>query len=136
MLSTRKVAAGFQAEGIRTAHVDGTTPNNVRDTMMQRFQDGDLDVICNYEIISEGFDAPDCDCIILGAPTASIVRYLQRAGRGMRPGEGKTTLILDLAGMSYYFGAADQPREWTLADGAIKPEKLGVLPFTPEDIRR
>ena len=102
---------------------------------MNRLRSGELDVVCNHDIISEGFDAPGVGCVIVGAPTASIVRYLQRAGRAMRPGQDKTALILDLAGIAHCFGPADEPREWTLADGAIRPT-AGVLPIAPEDIRK
>ena len=131
---SREVADAFNAAGVSAAHVDGKTPIEQRRAVMERFRSGDLAVVCNFDIISEGFDAPACDAVILGAPTASVVRYLQRAGRARRP--GKTAWILDLAGMSHYFGPSNQEREWTLADGAIKPKTGGLLPFDPEDVRR
>ena len=135
---SRKVAQLFRDSRISAEHVDGKTPEDVRDEMMERFRHGKLKVICNFDIISEGFDAPDCDCIIIGGPTASIVRYLQRAGRVMRPGDNKQALILDMAGLSYYngFGTVERERKWSLADGAINPESNRFLPFKPEDIRR
>lgn len=125
----------FNSAGIRAAHVDGTTPPNIRDRVMRQFRDGELDVVCNFDIVSEGFDAPDCDCVIIGAPTASVVRYLQRAGRVMRPGEGKDAFILDLAGLVYYLGTPDQKREWTLADGVIAVNG-NTFPIAPEDVVR
>ena len=135
---SREVAQLFRDSRISAEHVDGKTPEDVRDKMMERFRQGKLKVICNFDIISEGFDAPDCDCIIIGGSTASIVRYLQRAGRVMRPGDNNQALILDMAGVSYYngFGTVERERKWSLADGAVKPDTNKFLPFEPEDIRR
>ena len=66
---------------------------------------------------------------MLGAPTRSVTRYLQQAGRAMRPGEGKTALVLDLAGISHELGLPDEVREWDLADGEIRqPKKAHAAP--------
>ena len=67
----------------------------------------------------EGFDAPRCDVVMLGSKTSSTTRYLQQCGRAMRPREGKTALILDLAGISHELGLPDETREWSLEDGEI-----------------
>ena len=53
-----------------------------------------LDVVGNCDLISEGFDAPACEAILMGSPTTSVTRYLQQAGRAMRPGQDKVALIL------------------------------------------
>ena len=132
---SREVAAEFNAAGFNAAHVDARTPAPLREEAMDELRSGDLDIVCNHDIISEGFDAPDVGCIILGAPTASVVRYLQRCGRGRRPGDGKRTMILDLAGIVHYFGESNAERKWTLDDGVILPA-TGVLPFDQEDSRR
>ena len=91
-----------------------------RDRVMNGLKTGGLDVVGNCDLISEGFDAPGCEAVIIGAPTSSVTRYLQQAGRAMRPGEGKTALILDLAGISHDLGLPDDVREWDLADGEIR----------------
>ena len=132
---SRDTAAAFNAAGIRAVHVDGNTPPEARESAMTRLRSSDIDIVCNHNIISEGFDAPDVSCIILGAPTDSIVRYLQWCGRGRRPGDGKRTMILDLAGIAHYFGEPNVDREWTLDDGVIRPNH-GVITLRPEDSMR
>ena len=53
-----------------------------RDRVMNGLKTGGLDVVGNCDLISEGFDAPGCEAVIIGAPTSSVTRYLQQAGRG------------------------------------------------------
>ena len=101
-----KCAQGLRARGVRAEHVDGDDPPARRDRIMLEFKTGGIDVVGNCDIISEGFDAPTCEAVLLGAPTRSVTRYLQQAGRAMRPGEGKTALVLDLAGISHELGVA------------------------------
>ena len=122
---SRRVAEKLMAQGVRAAHVDGEDPPARRDRIMAEFRAGALDVVCNCDIISEGFDAPSCDTVILGKHTASVTRYLQWCGRAARPGPEKIALILDLVQVSYELGLPDETREWTLADGEVKTRPGG-----------
>ena len=101
---SKKVCAGLRERGVRAEHVDGTDPTARRDRIMNELRTGGLDVVGNCDLISEGFDAPACEVIIMGSPTQSVTRYLQQAGRAMRPGIGKTALILDCAGNAHELG--------------------------------
>ena len=126
---SKQVCEGLRARGVRAEHVDGDDPPARRDRIMLEFKTGGIDVVGNCDIISEGFDAPTCEAVLLGAPTRSVTRYLQQAGRAMRPGEGKTALVLDLAGISHELGLPDEVREWDLADGEIRqPKKAHAAP--------
>ena len=126
---SRRVCEGLRNAGFRAEHVDGDDPPARRDRIMTEFRTGGIDVVGNCDIISEGFDAPTCEAVLLGAPTRSVTRYLQQAGRAMRPGEGKTALVLDLAGISHELGLPDEVREWDLADGEIRqPKKAHAAP--------
>ena len=120
---SKKVCAGLQAVGVRAAHVDGTDSTARRDRIMNELRTGGLDCVGNVQLIDEGFDAPGCDCVLLGAPTTSVTRYLQQCGRAMRPGPDKTALILDLAGNAHELGLPDEVREWTLDDGEVNEDK-------------
>ena len=117
---SKRVAAELQAQGYRAAHVDGDDHYEKRARILNEFGTGGLDVVCNCDIISEGFDVPACDVVILGAPTQSVSRYLQCTGRGMRirPGKIETT-VLDLTGNSYRLGLVQDDRKWSLADGEV-----------------
>lgn len=116
---SRRVCAGLRERGVRAEHVDGTDSPARRDRVMNALKTGGLDVVGNCDLISEGFDAPGCEVVIMGAPTRSVTRYLQMAGRAMRPGPDKEALILDLGGSSHELGLPDDVRQWTLEDGEV-----------------
>ena len=120
---SRRVVERLNAEGVKAAHVDGDDHAARRDRIMAEFRDGAIQVVGNCDLISEGFDAPGCSVIMMGSPTLSITRYLQQAGRAMRPGLGKRALILDLSGISHELGLPDEPREWTLEDGEVSERR-------------
>ena len=120
---SKRVCEGLRERGVRAEHVEGTDPTARRDRIMNELRTGGLDVVGNCDLISEGFDAPACEVIIMGSPTQSVTRYLQQAGRAMRPGIGKTALILDCAGNAHELGLPDEVREWTLDDGEVNEDK-------------
>ena len=70
--------------GINAAHVDGTTSNARREQVIQEFKDGDIQVLCNYGVLTTGFDAPNTDEVFISRPTNSVVLYSQMIGRGLR----------------------------------------------------
>ena len=116
---SKQVCAALRARGVRAEHVDGTDTMGRRDRVMLEFKSGDVDVVGNCDLISEGYDAPACEAVLLGAPTNSVTRYLQQAGRPMRYLPGKTALALDLAGISHDLGLPDDVREWSLESGEL-----------------
>ena len=69
---------------IKADHVDGSTPRVTRANIIARFRNQEINVLCNYEVLSTGFDAPKVDCVFLARPTASVVLYSQMIGRGLR----------------------------------------------------
>jgi DNA repair protein RadD len=70
--------------GVEAAHVDGATPERTRRSLVDRFRAGELQVICNYGVLSTGFDAPNADSVIIARPTRSAILYSQMVGRGLR----------------------------------------------------
>ena len=112
----RITAERLTQEGVRAAYVGDDTKMEVRDTTFERFGEGLLDVVCNVSLVDEGFDVPRCDAIMDVAPTASLTRYMQRNGRGLRYIPGKTAVLMDLAGNVYRHGSPDIDRTWSLED--------------------
>lgn len=107
----------FLKEGIRAEHVDGETPPGIREAAIERFRQGQTQVLSNVELFGEGFDLPAMEAAILLRPTQSLGLYLQQVGRALRPYEGKNhAVILDHVGNCQRFGLPDQEREWSLAD--------------------
>ena len=111
---SEQIAKEFQSAGIKAMHVDGNTNKKERETIMSDFRSGEIRVIVNVDLISEGFNVPDCSCVILARPTKSLVLYIQQAMRAMRYQSGKEAIILDHVGNVHEFGLPDMDREWTI----------------------
>ncbi|WP_206538449.1 DEAD/DEAH box helicase [Listeria fleischmannii] len=111
---SKKMAASFQEANIPSEHIDGKTPKLVRDEIIQKFRDGEIKVLCNLDLIGEGFDVPDCSTVIMLRPTQSLSLYIQQSMRGMRYRPGKTSIIIDHVGNVTRFGLPDMERTWSL----------------------
>ena len=84
--------------------------------------------------MSEGFDVPGCETVIIGAPTASLTRYLQRIGRCMHDAN-HLARIIDLAGLVHHnkMGPGDRLRVWDLIEGDKTPAMPQLLSENPKD---
>ena len=107
-------AKAFRNAGIKAEHIDGETPKNQRDRIISDFRKGDITILCNVDLISEGFDVPDCECSILLRPTHSLTLYIQQAMRCMRYRPDKKAIIIDHVGNYARHGMPDDDRKWTL----------------------
>lgn len=117
---SKAMAAEFQAAGINAAHFDGDTPKAERSRIIADFRAGRIQILCNVDLVSVGFDCPDCECCILLRPTMSTALYIQQACRALRPAPGKTAVILDHVGNVLRHGLPDETRNWTLEGGMQK----------------
>lgn len=107
------ICSEFKAAGINIVRIDSQTSREERRIDVQRFRNGQIDIIVNVDIFSEGFDCPDIEFIQLARPTKSLVKYLQQVGRGLRPTKGKTKcVILDNVGSHALFDLPDSDRDW------------------------
>jgi superfamily II DNA or RNA helicase len=103
----------YQSYGVNIDMIDGTTPKSIREALLADFKVGNLQVIVNVNIFSEGFDCPDIEFIQLARPTKSLAMFLQQIGRGLRTAEGKEKgLILDNVGLYNRFGTPMANRRW------------------------
>jgi superfamily II DNA or RNA helicase len=101
--------------GIKAAHVDGEIPKGRRWAIINEFRENKLQVLCNYGVLSTGFDAPKIDVVFISRPTASVVLYSQMIGRGLRgPSIGGTDecKIIDLIDNITGFGNEDSVYEY------------------------
>lgn len=86
-----EMSARLNLEGIPAAAVSGDTPTVARRYFLERFQRGEIRVLCNHTVLSTGFDAPKTDMILIARQVFSPVRYMQMVGRGLRgPKNGGT----------------------------------------------
>lgn len=107
-------ASVFNANGYPAAHIDAKTPKDERSAIVQKFREGEIKVLCNVDLIGEGFDVPDCSTVIMLRPTKSLSLFIQQSMRGMRYKPGKKSIIIDHVGNVNSFGLPDMEREWSL----------------------
>ena len=124
-----RMARLFRESGIPAEAVDGTTPMEHRRATLQRLRGGQTRVLVNVGVVSEGYDEPSIECVIMATPTRSQVKYTQAAGRGLRTFPGKQDcLIIDVVGVTdrldlqtlpRLFGLRDQPDPKTTVSEAL-----------------
>ena len=101
-------------------HADAKTPKTEREAIMSGFRKSEFQVLCNVDLISEGFDVPDCSVVILLRPTASLVLHIQQSMRSMRYQPNKKATIIDHVANYSRHGIPTTEHEWTLEDRATK----------------
>ncbi|MHC5755306.1 MAG: DEAD/DEAH box helicase [Nostoc sp.] len=117
---SRALAAEFSRNYISAEHLDGKTPPQERLEILQRFRNGTTQVITNYEILTEGFDCPNIECVYCVRPTESSTLWLQMLGRVLRTYTLKpTAVIIDITDNWKKHGLPDEPRKWSLLPKTI-----------------
>lgn len=92
------LALSFKQASVKTAVIVGTTPREERESTLAQFASGQISVIVNVGVLTEGFDEPSLQTIILAKPTRSTLLYTQIVGRGTRLHESKEhCTIIDIA---------------------------------------
>ncbi|MDN7011435.1 DEAD/DEAH box helicase, partial [Vibrio cholerae] len=92
---SKQVAENFVNEGVTAVHADAKTPKKLRDEIMSDFKSGKTKILCNVDLISEGFNVPDCEVVIMLRPTESLVLHIQQSMRSMRYKPDKQAVIID-----------------------------------------
>lgn len=93
------ISEELREAGVAAETVTGSTPALDRRAMYERLQAGKTRVLCSVAVLTEGFDEPSVDCVIMARPTRAQGLYIQCVGRGLRLSPGKTDcLILDMTG--------------------------------------
>jgi DNA repair protein RadD len=115
-----EIAEQFQEAGVRAAHLDGKTKPRERRRILEKLSAGELDVVSNVDILTEGWDLPRLECVIGARPTRSKNIYKQMGGRLMRPDDEKRiAFLLDHANWTRTHGFLYEPTKHSLD----KPEK-------------
>lgn len=117
----RHIAKEFWAAGVPAAAIDGGMRREARESVLADWRGGQLQVVANCMILTEGFDFPELSCAILARPTKSESLYLQMAGRIMRTAPGKSdAVILDHGGCWAMHGGPHIAREWSLEGASAR----------------
>lgn len=110
---SQNICEDFMRHGVKAVSIDAKTPAKERKELVQKFKNGEIEVLVNVDIFSEGFDCPDIEFIQLARPTQSLTKYIQQVGRGLRPTASKShCIILDNVGLYERFGFPDADRKW------------------------
>lgn len=112
----------FRSRGVAANHIDGYMRDPLeREQIIDDFRHGGTDVLCNVAVLTKGFDAPECSCVVLARPTKSLMLHIQMIGRGLRLAEGKDDcLIMDHAGNVLRNGLPTDELPSELDDGTLK----------------
>ena len=128
----QKITKLYQEHGVKAIAIDSKTPAVERQQDIEAFKKGDIQVLVNVDIFSEGFDCPDVEFVQLARPTLSLAKYLQMVGRGLRVAKGKKNcVIIDNVGLYRVFGLPSQVWNWNaMFEGKLK---VGKRKETPKD---
>ena len=122
---SKAIAKRYRASGIPAEHLDGETPDEERKAVIERFRTGETLVLCNVNIVTEGFNLPNIEAVQIARPTKSLSLWLQMVGRGLRTAEGKEhTLIIDHTDNFARLGMPDANHIWLLEGVTVAKEKL------------
>jgi len=123
---SKHITQNFLDAGVAAAHIDHHTPRQERDAVLEKLASGEIKVVSNVGILTEGWDLPQLQCAIMARPTKSRSLYLQMAGRIMRAIAGKDgAVLLDHAGNFQEHYSPIAVREYDLK---AEPKKSGAKP--------
>lgn len=118
--------AEFREAGIEAPCIDGSTPPDERATALARFAAGEISVLCNVYVLTEGWDCPSTECVILARGVGHTGMAFQIVGRALRPSPetGKTrATVVDLCGSFLSLPLPTDPVEYSLEGRAIRKVK-------------
>src|SRR5215216_4556196 len=118
---TYAVEHAFRSAGLTAASVVGSTPTDERQAIYQQVRAGALNALVSCAVLTEGFDEPSIDCIMLARPTKSKVLFYQCIGRGLRLWPTKDDcLLIDATGATKRHGLLSMAAEL----GLLLPKAL------------
>ena len=99
------VEHAFRCAGLAAASVVGATPTDERQAIYRQVRAGTLNALISCAVLTEGFDEPSIDCVMLARPTKSKVLFYQCIGRGLRLWPTKEDcLLIDATGATKRHG--------------------------------
>jgi hypothetical protein len=90
----KRMAEAFREAGVAAASVDGSMSAKKRDGLLADYEAGRVTVLCACDILTEGWDSPITEVLLMARPTLSKIVYVQQLGRGTRKAAGKDCLLV------------------------------------------
>lgn len=112
------LAREFREQGIRAIGVSGVTPPQERRDILRMFNTGRVTVLANCQLLTEGFDEPNIQCVLHTKPTKSSIQYIQMTGRGTRLHPDKDDcLVIDVVDVTRRHSLLTAPELFGLPAG-------------------
>ena len=112
----------FNNHGISAVSIDGSMSVAARNERMEWFRNGDIQILCNCNLISEGVTLPNASVGLLLRPTMSLPLFVQQSCRVLTPIEGKKAVIIDFVNNCQRHGLPTDKHQWSLSE-AVKKRK-------------
>lgn len=134
--SSKALVEEFTRAKVRAQVVHAGMSLEERRHILQKFKNGEIRVIANVNVLTEGFDDPEVDCIGLIRPTKSLVLYAQMVGRGLRLAKGKRDCLLldftgvsrkhDIVGLDALFGLEEKELAEVVKAGLMQDKEVAI----------
>jgi superfamily II DNA or RNA helicase len=120
----QQTADMFNANGISAISIDGGMSLKERDKRMSLFRSGEVKILCNCNLISEGVTLPNASVALLLRPTCSLPLFIQQACRVLTPVEGKKAVIIDYVNNVQKHGLPTDTHNWSLSQQIEKRKEF------------
>ncbi len=110
----------FNNHGISAVSIDGSMSVAARNERMEWFRNGDIQILCNCNLISEGVTLPNASVGLLLRPTMSLPLYIQQSCRVLTPSDGKKAVIIDFVNNCQRHGLPTDHHDWSLTQAVKK----------------
>jgi superfamily II DNA or RNA helicase len=112
------LAREFRDADVKAVAVSGRTPEKEQVEILKRYRAGEIEVLANCQLYTEGFDEPNIECVLHTRPTKSSILYIQMTGRGTRKFPGKTDcLVIDVVDVTRRHSLLTAPELFGLPAG-------------------
>ena len=132
---TKNLKEAFLKNGYTAEVLSIEVKEDERQRILSEFSKSIQILIC-VEILTEGVDLPECECVLLCRPTQSLALYLQMVGRALRPnGKMEKARILDPVGMLHLHGHPNDRQKWSLY-GQVVPRNIPKIVIGNKEYKR
>lgn len=121
---SEQTAKMFTDNGISAISIDGSMSQKERNRKMDMFRNGDVQILCNCNLISEGVTLPNASVALLLRPTMSLPLFIQQACRVLTPVEGKKAVIIDFVNNVQKHGMPTETHNWSLSQTVEKRKEF------------
>ena len=121
---SKKTANMFNSNGISAVSIDGSMNMRERNEKMDMFRKGEVQILCNCNLISEGVTLPNASVALLLRPTMSLPLFIQQACRVLTPVEGKKAIIIDYVNNVQKHGLPTDAHKWSLTQPILKRKEF------------